>query len=61
MKGPLNLDRGNEARAVATPSSAFPKPGCHDNVKDWVDGDGLGSPKFGDTAIGTEMVKALVV
>jgi len=46
---------------VAIPSSAFPKPGCHDNVKDWADGDGLGSPKFGVTAIGAEMVKALVV
>ncbi len=43
------------------PSSAVPKPGCHDNVKDRVDGDGLGSPKFGVIAIIAEMVKALAV
>ena len=46
---------------VAIPSSAFPKPECHDNVKDRADGDGLGSPKIGVTAIVAEMVKALVV
>ncbi len=37
------------------------KPGCHDNVKDWADGDGLGSPKFGVIAFVVEMVKALAV